>query len=382
MELDQAALQEIEELLDAPSLYPEVERKSREQRRQDLLYWADKYDEVFHWYNLYGLDRTDAPELDNYLDNGKLRAQRFKANSTFYPAGNAFPFDYTLVMRDKLLFENWISQTAQSKDEYIPSLCVIRNGKLRPRTAEGLLGPEMTLAEFVTPYIGSSLVFKQTYGSHGFTVEVVDIEDDAITHCDIVTGEPTTYTFAEYAEHLSGERTCWIAQNFISQHEALEKLNPGSINCIRMITYSTGSRIIVDKDHSILRIGRPGMRTNDMPGGAIPIMIDHEGKLHDTAYSIKPMERISTGLGGYQLPYYQEALDLVVRLHESIPELFTIGWDVVIGPNGPLVIEGNDGWHPRLVQCYFGEGLRPMWQELMDERQAFVHPDVDLHPEK
>lgn len=373
--MDQETMSKIEEIVDQPSIYPEAERKPRERRIADMQEWYTRYNEVNHWYNLYGLDRADAPDQNLYLDNGKLRRERWKANSTFYPAGNAFPFDYTLVMRDKLLFESWVSQTAQSKSEYIPSICVIRNGKLRPRKDSGLLGEEMSLSEFLQPYIGQSLVFKQTYGSHGFTVEVVDISNNCVTY------KENSYTFAEYAEHLNGERTCWIVQKFVEQHPALAKLNESSVNCIRVITYSTGSRVIVDEDHGILRIGRPGMRTNDMPEGAIPILIDKNGRISDTAYSINPMERIETGLGGYEIPFYREALDLCLRLHESIPELFTIGWDVAISPDGPFVIEGNDGWHPRLVQCYFGNGLRPMWDELMEERRANVHPDEDEHPE-
>ncbi len=373
--MDKETQAKIEEIVDAPTLYPEAPRKTREQRMQDMQHWLEDYGEVNHWYNLYGLDRADAPDQNLYLDNGKLRRERWQANSTFYPAGNSFPFDYTLVMRDKLLFENWISQTAQSKNEYVPSICVMRGGKLRPRLENGLLGPVTPLAEFLAPYVGRTLVFKQTYGSHGYTVEVVDIEQDCVTHKD------KRYNFKEYEEHLNGERQCWIAQEFMEQHPALAKLNESSINCIRMITYSTGSRVIIDADHSILRIGRPGMRTNDMPEGAIPILIDREGRISDVAYSIKPMERIETGLGGYQIPFFEEALKLCVRLHESIPELFTIGWDVAIGPKGPVIIEGNDGWHPRLVQCYWQQGLRPLWNELMEERRANVHPDVDEHPE-
>ena len=104
--MDQEILAKIDEIVDAPSIYPDVERKPRERRVQDMIEWYEANNEVNHWYNLYGLDRVDAPDQSTYLDNGKLRRERWKANSTFYPAGNAFPFDYTLVMRDKLLFEN------------------------------------------------------------------------------------------------------------------------------------------------------------------------------------------------------------------------------------------------------------------------------------
>jgi hypothetical protein len=366
--MDQAIAQKIEELLDAPSIYPEVERKPREQRRRDLEEWYERYDEVNLWYNLYGLDRVDAPDQNLYLDNGKLRKQRFDANSKFYPVGSEFPYDYTLVMRDKLTFENFLSRAASKKSEYVPSIAVIRNGVLRPRKDDGLLADVQTLREFLAPYVGQSLVFKQTYGAHGNTVEVVDITEDGVVSDD------KSYTFEEYAAYLTDPRICWLVQEFIKQHPEVSKLNPTSVNCMRMVTYSTGTRVFVDDDHAVIRIGIPGARTNEIQGGALPILVNKDGILAPEAYSVIPVGRFTHEFGGLQIPFYQEAKELVVRLHEQIPELFTVGWDVAITEEGPLIIEGNDGWAPRLLQCAWGNGLRPMWDELLAERMENMSP--------
>lgn len=46
----------IELLLNQDSLYPECDRKSRDERHEDLVDWLHKYGEVNASYNLYGLD--------------------------------------------------------------------------------------------------------------------------------------------------------------------------------------------------------------------------------------------------------------------------------------------------------------------------------------
>lgn len=40
-----------------------------------------------------------------------------------------------------------------------------------------------------------------------------------------------------------------------------------------------------------------------------------------------------------------EAADLCVRLHDDLPGLHSVGWDVAFTPDGPIVIEGNDNWN-------------------------------------
>lgn len=92
---------DIESLLKQPSLYPDLPRKSEDRRKDDLVQWLEKYGEVNRSYNLYGLDVVDFRNPDDFLDNGVFKSQRYKANSSFYPNGSRFAYDYSIVFRDK-----------------------------------------------------------------------------------------------------------------------------------------------------------------------------------------------------------------------------------------------------------------------------------------
>ena len=47
---------------------------------------------------------------------------------------------------------------------------------------------------------------------------------------------------------------------------------------------------------------------------------------------------------GLQLPWWPETLELVRRAAVAFGMLRTIGWDVAITPDGPLLLEANSGW--------------------------------------
>ncbi|WP_295086886.1 sugar-transfer associated ATP-grasp domain-containing protein [Ruminococcus sp.] len=66
---------------------------------------------------------------------------------------------------------------------------------------------------------------------------------------------------------------------------------------------------------------------------------------------------------GTKVPYWREIVDLVIRAHKALPEIPTIGWDVAILPNGPVLIEGNDNWEITGPQDTAG-GLKKRWYEL------------------
>jgi hypothetical protein len=49
-------------------------------------------------------------------------------------------------------------------------------------------------------------------------------------------------------------------------------------------------------------------------------------------------------LDGYRIPFFREAVEAVARFHLDLPSRFSVGWDVAISRNGPVIVEGNDGW--------------------------------------
>ncbi len=58
---------------------------------------------------------------------------------------------------------------------------------------------------------------------------------------------------------------------------------------------------------------------------------------------------------GFAMPLWQDCVSLVKRAHrEAFRSFATLGWDVVITPGGPLLLETNSGWNPLALQYHFG----------------------------
>ena len=69
----------------------------------------------------------------------------------------------------------------------------------------------------------------------------------------------------------------------------------------------------------------------------------------------------------YILPTLYEVKELVINAHKQFYELESIGWDFVITPNGPVILEGNDDWEIGGPQDTSG-GLKKRWIELTKKR--------------
>jgi hypothetical protein len=48
----------------------------------------------------------------------------------------------------------------------------------------------------------------------------------------------------------------------------------------------------------------------------------------------------------FRLPWWPEALELVRRAQRNFPELPTLGWDVALAEEGPVIVEANSRWDP------------------------------------
>lgn len=53
---------------------------------------------------------------------------------------------------------------------------------------------------------------------------------------------------------------------------------------------------------------------------------------------------------GRVVPEWDEAVELVTRAHAAFSGCVLIGWDVVLTPSGPVLLEGNSGWGVRTIQ--------------------------------
>lgn len=90
----------------------------------------------------------------------------------------------------------------------------------------------------------------------------------------------------------------------------------------------------------------------DLDSGALVTGRTRDG-LGDT-YLIPGTER---SFIGFRLPDWENAKDLALRAAAAFPWARSIGWDVAISGNGPVLIEGNEEWSPSLIQMPAPYGL-------------------------
>lgn len=347
----------IEGVVSKPTLYPEYERKSEDQRRADLVQWYESYGEVNQFYNVYGLDRADAPNPDAYLDRGVFRKQRYAENSAYLPEGSAFPYNYTAVMRDKALFEAFCGWALAGRGGYVRSYGIV--------DGRGFVGWGVAPLDLLERCEGKKLIFKQAYGCSGEGIVLVQVQGGRLF------SGGRFFKWDEFVSTLGASaRNVWLVQPFIIQHKALAAFNESSVNTMRMITFNTGERV-VSIGRSVLRVGKPGTFVDNCDSGGIEVGVSAEGVVGDWFIDVNNGLKCKCEFAGTKIPFYEEAIDFVKRLHSYVPQVFSIGWDICITPDGPLVIEGNDGWDPYLIQVPLGYELRETWDELVSERHGF-----------
>ena len=219
---------QIDSILDAPTCYPERQRKSRAKRQEELIYWYEKYNEVCETYNFWGMDCTDSAPIDEWLDRGIFRKQRHDVNAFFYPNGSKFPIDYTVIMRDKRMFEGFAENVLGYGNKYSPSIGYIIEKQFYNKS-------NSNFAELIKKYESEMLVFKQVFGCSGETVKVVKVNNGVIESGNKV------YSPVEFLDSLSIPASNWIIQEFIKQHKVMEEINKTSVNTLRIVTFHTGN---------------------------------------------------------------------------------------------------------------------------------------------
>ena len=162
------------------------------------------------------------------------------------------------------------------------------------------------------------------------------------------------------------ERGQVLAEEYVVQHPALAAIYPGSVNTIRLCTIRSKGRTQVV--FSSLRIGN-GRDVDNLNAGGMAVLIGSDGRISTVgadkdgkAYETHPMTGVR--LKGYEIPYYREAVRMVIDGAERFPEVGYIAWDVAVTEHGPLLIEANHfpGHDIYQFQVHLGEdriGLKP-----------------------
>ena len=338
-----------------PTYYPELERKGYAARVWDNIKWTLKNKDVNGYYTSYGLDIKNFRNPDDFMAFREFKLNREGA-FCLYP--DQYRFDSRILLRDKYMFSCYLSSAIGEK--YIPkTIGQIRDDMVEVQDTKEIVSIE----EFFSQ--DRHLICKKIDGECADCVMLLTSHDGKITN----GSEPITIREIEDAAH--GGRM--LLQEVVTQHEDVDRINPYCINTIRIITLRSDSGKIHVFAASI-RLGtvKDSFVDNRAVGGAA-VGIDENGKLkkygfQHAKYGTKISQHPVTGtvFEGYQLPYWNEVVDLVKKAHRAIINVQSIGWDVAITPIGPVLIEGNDNWEIANPQDAHG-GLKKRWYELLND---------------
>ena len=167
-----------------------------------------------------------------------------------------------------------------------------------------------------------------------------------------------TRTSAELLEELaelsrqpgpkSDEPRSVLLKECVRNHASLLPLTPGGLCTARIETY----RLPGGTPRYLLGVYK--MPANDAAadnfrfGGVIAPIDEATGRLGPGVFKVGKLlttvtDHPTTGtrIEGHQLPWWREAVDLVLRAHAVIPVIGLVGWDVALRDDGPVIIEGN-----------------------------------------
>ena len=141
-------------------------------------------------------------------------------------------------------------------------------------------------------------------------------------------------------------KNSFIVQSKLEQHPDLARLNPTSVNTLRIMSYRRDDEVIFL--YAVIRIGRKGQVVDNETAGGIKADIDLQtGRIKGPAFGSpteKNMPQTDTGveLDNYLIPSFPQVLDFVKDLHLRLPYFRLIGWDISVDPDGkPIMIEWN-----------------------------------------
>lgn len=138
----------------------------------------------------------------------------------------------------------------------------------------------------------------------------------------------------------------FIIQSKLEQHPDLAKLNPTSVNTIRVMSYRKENEVIIL--YAVIRIGRLGKVVDNETAGGIKADINLQtGRIKGPAFGSPkeknmPQTDSGTTLDNYLIPSFPEVLEFVKNLHLRLPYFRLIGWDISVDKEGkPVMIEWN-----------------------------------------
>lgn len=297
---------------------------------KDVIYSVFRYNISILEYFQFGFFDFGTEEREKWAGTGHMYEYQLKMN----------PKNKRKILDDKTLFYKCYG------DFFVHTVADIEDLKTKQDIADKILSNP-----------SGKLVFKTSDGKCGAQVEIRDCKEfDRVNIIEFM--ESSGYGLVE---------------EFITQHAKINELSPSAVNTVRIFT-QLNDHSEVDILGCRLRIS-VGAPVDNMAAGNLAAPID-ETSGHVCGPGVysditKPEQKYhpitKVKIEGFEIPFWQQTLQMVKKAALLHPQNKSIGWDVVITERGPGLIEGNHDWCKLLWQLPVKKGLKSFLTNINDQ---------------
>ena len=164
-----------------------------------------------------------------------------------------------------------------------------------------------------------------------------------------------------------------IFQSIVTQHPELEIYSTSSVSTLRITTVSTETGDVSARS-STYKVASAGA-TNVNSTNSVRTAVDIDSGMfawpaYRRDWSLAPREDFGNGdPAGKVFPHFEEARDLVLKLHQKVPYVRCIGWDLVVDADGKVQIFEWNGFGNAIVfgeatqgPCFADLGWEKLWK--------------------
>ena len=331
---------------------------SEEQAKEIKAFWERK----LMWHD--GLLNMRYYDVYNAVEKDKSKLKYYIPDSFFY----AFIDEYltnpqrSTALDDKNLYDLYFLDVKRPKTIVRKMDDIFMNDSYEPITVEQFIDTCRLQKEvIVKSAIGS-------WGGHG--VMFWDADKDSPESL-------LNYIYTRNAEYFRGSNVYkqYIVQEVIKQHPALAKINPSSVNTIRVMTMFRDGN--VKALSSVLRMGIDGSRVDNCSSGGIVCGITSDGHLKEVAYDGAANRYYRHPQGSefkcMEVPSFHKCVEAAKRLaYRFYGASRLISWDFAVDEDGePVLIEmnisfGELDFHQLCNGPIFGEDAKAIIDEVFD----------------
>ena len=347
---------------DFPVYLKARDKKPVSRQATELYQLMRLYRYLPYQYLKHGLYRKEfGKEIYRYVPPELLHVTRNRANAD----GDRKTLQDKLQMEDMLIAGG------------IPSTkTLFRLDRERLADRDGnMVGFPDFLARIEAMNLPRGIIVKPRNGGSGAAVFKMAVENGTLMHEGEALGFDAfrtlvfTTRFGEFWDEF-------LIQETIVQHPDLDRFNPTSVNSVRIDTF-IGEDGVTRFNAAALKIGPPGSITDNSTGGGYMAAIDLEtgkfssdakqearygGRYHDLSdlFGINPET--------FVIPFWNEVVSTAGKAAACMVPFRSLGWDIALSEDGPLVIETNYDYGIDVLQeVARGYADKPLGRAFLDQ---------------